>query len=85
MTRLQQARFLAQTDPYWAAYCHGLDDKHRVRDNASVPRRESWDSDWAPTPNETGAPQDGRTGRNGTGSRTAETNPAENAYPKETP
>lgn len=85
MTRLQQAQHLAITSLYWAAYLDGLDDKHRLRDNAPAPRRESWDSDWAPTPNETGAPQDGRTGGNGTGSRSAETNPAENAYPKDTP
>lgn len=78
MTRLQQARNLAITSLYWMGYLAGLDDKHRVRDTSPVPRRESWDSDWAPTPNETGAPQDGRTGRNGTGRPPAETNPAEN-------
>lgn len=72
MTRLQQARFLAQTDEYWRAYLDGLADRHRVRDttpdawttpSASIteltarhqqhpPRRETWDSDWGPAPDQ---------------------------------
>lgn len=84
MTRMQQARHLAGTDPYWRAYLDGLDDKHRVRDTEPPHRRESWDSDWAPTPNETGAPQDGRTGRNGTGRSSVDSDAPVSAYPKET-
>lgn len=40
MTRLQQARHLALTDPYWMAYIDGLDDKHRVRDAEP----DTWDA-----------------------------------------
>lgn len=36
MSRLKQAQYMALTDPWWAGYIAGLDDKHNVRDNDDV-------------------------------------------------
>lgn len=36
MSRLKQAQHMALTDPWWAGYIAGLDDKHNVRDNDDV-------------------------------------------------